>query len=119
MSRTNVALIAGLLAVAAALGTVAATRTVTLGTAQRQRADAVIRHRTRQLAAYQASLERTLAQKLPALPRVPKTPVAAPAAPAATQRVVYRRPPAIVIVKHGRHTDDGGREAGDGGGGDG
>jgi hypothetical protein len=120
MNRMNVAVIAGLLAVAAVLGTVAATHTVSLGTAQKQKANATVQSRTKQLAAYEASLRHALAKKPPALPAVPKTP-AAPSVPAAQQRVVYRRPPAIVVVKHTHHGDDGFESAagGDGGGGGG
>jgi hypothetical protein len=102
------------------LGTVAATRTVSLGTAQKQKANATVQSRTKQLAAYEASLRHALAKKPLALPAVPKTP-AAPSVPAAQQRVVYRRPPAIVVVKHTHHGDDGFESAagGDGGGGGG
>ncbi len=112
MKKTNVALIAGLLALAAVLGTVAATRTVSLGAAGRNATNATVHARTRQLAAYAASLRRALAHKPPALPAVPKTNGQAPA-----QRVVYHRPPPIVIVKHTHHGDDGGFEQADGGGG--
>jgi hypothetical protein len=115
MSKANVAVIAGLLALAAVLGTVAATHTVALGTAQKQKAAVVVQTRAKQLDAYQASLRHALAKKPPALPAVPP---AAPAAP--QQRVVYRRPPAIVVVKHTHHGDDGGSEVqGNDGGGDG
>ena len=120
MNRMNVAVIAGLLAVAAVLGTVAATHTVSLGAAQKQKANATVQSRAKQLAAYEASLRHALAKKPPALPAVPKTP-AAPSVAAAQQRVVYRRPPAIVVVKHTHHGDDGFESAagGDGGGGGG
>lgn len=125
MNRMNVAVIAGLLALAAVLGTVAATHTVSLGTAQKQKANASVQTRSKQLAKYEASLRHALAKKPPPLPAVPKTPPAAPSVPAAQQRVVYRRPPAIVVVKHTHHGDDGFESAagsgggGDGGGGDG
>jgi hypothetical protein len=119
MSRWNVAAIAGLLALAAVLGTVAATHTVALGTAQRQKVDAVVHQRANQLVRYEASLRRALARRPPSLPPVPKVPAASSPVPIAQQRVVYRRPPAVVIVKHTHHGDDG-HEAGDGsGGGDG
>jgi hypothetical protein len=120
MNRFNIAVVAGLLALAAVLGTVAATHTVALGTAQKQKANATVQSRAKQLAAYEASLRHALAKKPPALPAVPKTPAVAPSAPAAQQRVVYQRPPAIVIVKHTHHGDDGFESAaggGDGGGG--
>ena len=115
MNKANVAVIAGLLAVAAVLGTIAATHTVALGTAQKQKAAVVVQTRAKQLEAFQASLQRALAKKPPALPAVQ------PAPPAAQQqRVVYRRPPAIVVVKHTHHGDDGGHESqGNDGGGDG
>jgi hypothetical protein len=120
MNRLNVAVIAGALAVAAVLGTVAATHTISLGTANRQSADSALRVRTKQLDRFEAALRRQLAKKPPALPAVPKSPAVAPPA-AAPQRVVYRRPPAIVVVRHTHHGDDGNeREAsgeGDGGGG--
>jgi hypothetical protein len=120
MNRMNVAVIAGLLAVAAVLGTVAATHTVALGSAQKQKANATVQSRAKRLAAYEASLRHALAKKPPALPALPKTP-AAPSVPAAQQRVVYRRPPAIVVVKHTHHGDDGfesaaGADGGSGGG---
>jgi hypothetical protein len=118
MNRMNVAVIAGLLALAAVLGTVAATHTVSLGTAQKQKANASVQSRSKQLAAYEASLRHALAKKPPALPAVPKTPAAPVSVPAAQQRVVYHRPPAIVVVKHTHHADDG-FESADGGGGDG
>jgi len=119
MNRFNVAVIAGLLGLAVVLGTVAATHTVALGTAQKQKANATVQSRTKQLAAYEASLRRALAKKPPALPAVPRSTPAAPSVPAAQQRVVYRRPPAIVVVKHTHHGDDGYESAAGGGGGDG
>lgn len=124
MNKLNVAVIAGLLALAVVLGTVAATHTVSLGAAQKQKANVAVQSRAKQLAAYEASLRHALAKKPPALPAVPKNTPAAPSAPAAQQRVVYRRPPAIVVVKHTHHGDDGyesaaGSGGGDGGGGDG
>ena len=84
MSKVNVAVIAGLLALAAVLGTMAATQTVALGTAQKQKADVVVQTRAKQLEAYQASLQRALAKKPPALPAVQP---AAPAAAAAARRL--------------------------------
>ena len=120
MRKTNVALIAGLLALAAVLGTVAATRTVSLGAAGRHATNATVDARTRQLDAYAASLQRSLAHKLPALPKVPKSanaPALSPNGQAPVQKVVYRRPPPIVVVKHTHHADDGSEQADGGGGG--
>lgn len=112
MKKTNVALIAGLLALAAVLGTVAATRTVSLGAAGKRATNATVQARTRQLDAYAASLRRALAHKPPALPAAPKTNGQAP-----VQRVVYHRPPPVVIVTHTSRGGDGGFEQADGGGG--
>lgn len=120
MKKTNVALIAGLLALAAVLGTVAATRTVSLGVANKQAANATVNARAHQLDAYAASLRRSLAHKPPALPKVPKSanaPALSPNRQAPVQRVVYRRPPPIVVVKHTHHADDGFEQADGGGGG--
>jgi hypothetical protein len=129
MHRLNVALVAGLLALAAILGTEAATRTVSLGATQRQASASSLQARTRQLDAFERSLQRALARRMPRLPRVPRVPAATPAstaaplvsaapAQAAPVRTVYRRPPPIVVVKHTHHGDDGGSESDGGGGGD-
>ena len=128
MHRLNVALVAGLLALAAILGTEAATRTVSLGAAQRHTSAATFQARAKRLDAFERSLRRALARKMPKLPRVPRVPAPAPAgavplapaapAAAAPVRTVYRRPAPIVVVKHTHHGDDGGSESDGGGGGD-
>ena len=104
MSKWNVALISGLLAFAAVLGTLAATRTASLGTAHAKSADAAVLARAKQLDRFQASLQKALADKPPALPKVSPVPSAplvnAAAASAAAPRIVYHRPPPIVVVKH-------------------
>lgn len=113
MNKLNVAVIAGLFALAAVLGTVAATRTTSLGAARQQSVDATVRARTQQLDRFEASLQRALAKRPPALPAA-QPPRAANVA--VTPRVVYHRPPPIVVVRHVHHGDDGAREAeGDGG----
>lgn len=109
MKKVHVAIVAALLAGAAVLGAVALTHTVSLGTAQRQSSNAAVRQRTRQLDRLQASLARALAQK----------PKPARAAAAPSPRIVYHRPPPIVLVRHTQHGDDGGFENAEGGGGDG
>lgn len=117
MHRLNVIVVAGLFAVAAVLGTSAVLHTVALGRGQTHAADAAVLARTRQLDRFEASLRRALARKPPALPAVPKA--APPAmAPAAAPQVVYRRPPAIVVVRHTHHGDDGYETADREGGGD-
>lgn len=130
MKKLSIGVIAGLLAVAAVFGTVAATKTTKLGATQKSTDAAQILARTKQLDRFEASLRKELAKKLPALPKLPKASAphavnvsaAAPAraagsAPAA-QRVIYRRPAPIVITKHragGEH--EGGEHGGEGGGG--
>ena len=117
MSKWNVALISGLLALAAVLGTLAATRTASLGAAHAKSADAAVQARAKQLDRFQASLQKALANTPPALPKVSSTPlVNAAAAPAAGPRIVYHRPPPIVVVKHraGSHEAEG-PESGGGG----
>jgi hypothetical protein len=108
MSKSHLAFISALLAVAAVLGTVAATRTVSLGSADRRSANTAVAARTKQLDRLQAALQRALAKKPAARPAA-----TAPSAP----RVVYHRPPPIVVVKHVHHGDDGSFENADGGGG--
>ena len=111
MSKSHIALISVLLALAAVVGTVAATRTVSLGSANRQSVNATVAARTKQLDHLQASLQRALAKKPTAPPAA--VPAPAPSAP----RIVYHRPPPIVVVKHVHHGDDGSFENADGGGG--
>ena len=124
MSKWNVALVSGLLALAAVLGTLAATRTASLGTAHRKSADAAVQSRVKQLDRFQASLQKALANKPPALPKISPAPSAplvnAAAAPAASPRIVYHRPPPVVVVKHrpGGHESEGGFESEGGGGND-
>ncbi len=116
MNKIHVALIAGLLALAALAGTFAATRTVSLGAAGKHASNAAIAARTRQLDAYASSLRRALANKPPAVPSVSGA-TAGPPAPAAPPLVIYHRPPPIVVVKHSSHSGEG-IERGDSGGGD-
>jgi hypothetical protein len=107
MHRFNVFLVAALLAGAAVLGTVAALRTTSLGAGHRASVESVVRARTKQLDRFETALRRQLQQKTPALPAVP-----ARSAPAPAPRVVYRRPPAVVVVRHtSQHEDDGGHES--------
>jgi len=108
MNKIHVALIAGLLALAAVLGTLAATRTVSLGASGRHASDAAVAARTRQLDAYAASLRRALAHKPPALPAASAATLRS--GPVRTPRVIYHRPPPIVVVKHRTHGDEGGAE---------
>jgi hypothetical protein len=102
VKKIHVALIAGLIALAALAGTFAAARTTSLGAAGRNASPALMAKRTRQLDAYAAALNRALKQKPPALPAVPTTARGPQGSPA----VIYRRPAPIVVVKHTHHGDD-------------
>ena len=120
MSRLKVTMVAGLLAGAAVLGAIAVTQTVSLGAANTRTSDTKLLARAKQLDRFEASLRKALAKTPPALPAIPKTAAAAQhagQAPAtgAQPRVIYQRPPAIVVVRHLHHGDDGSREAADGG----
>ena len=109
MKKLHVSLIALLLAIAAVIGTFAATRTASLGTSSRQASNAAYTAKVTQLDAFSAKLRQELAAK-PA-----QIQIKAPARSAVTPRVVYRRPPAIIVVKHTHHGDDGSERGGGGG----
>ena len=122
MPRTHAFIVALSLAFAAVVGTVALTRTVHLGQAAAGSgvSPAVVARRKAQLDRFEASLRAQLRHVPPAVPKVPTTPVNAPAAAPApsAQRVVYVRPPTIIIHKHragGEHEHEG-SDHGDGGG---
>jgi len=106
MKKLHVSLIALLLALAAVLGTFAATRTASLGTSSRQAGNAAYAASSKRLDAFSAQLKRELAAKPAA--------IQSPARAAVTPRIVYRRPPALVVVKHTHHGDDGSEHAGGG-----
>ena len=116
MKRTSALLVSLAIGVAAIFGVFAVTRTVSLGNHARSASNAQITARTRQLARYEASLHKQLGQRPPALP-----PVAAGASSTLTAqpiRVVYHRPPPIVIHKH-RAGGEASYESADGAGGGG
>lgn len=124
MRKLNMIGVSALLAVAVVVGTIAATKSVALGTTQKQASDAAVRARAQRLDAFERSLRRALAQETPALPRVPKVPSpaqlarvssAAAAAPqqAPPPKVVYRRPPPVVVAVHRSHDDGGESESGE------
>jgi hypothetical protein len=105
MKKIHALAIALILAVSAGLGLAAATRTAGLRTATPATVTSshAIAVRSRKLDRVEAALRRALRDTPPALPAVPATrrPAAAPA-----QRVVYRRPAPIVVIKHTHHGDD-------------
>ena len=113
MSRTLAIVFAALLAVNAALGTVALTRTIHLGQASHTSSNAVVAKRTRQLDRFEASLHAQLAKKPPPLPKVPSGSASGgrtvSAAGAVAPRVRYVRPAPIIVHKHragGEHEDE-------------
>jgi len=112
MNKTHAAIVALLLAVAAVLGVMAATRTVGIGAAARPHtSSATIAARAHRLDRVEAALKKALHDRPPALPAVPTTP-----AQGAPPAIVYRRPAPLVIVRHTGHHDDGeGHEHGAGG----
>ena len=111
MKRTSALLVSLAIGVAATFGVFAITRTLSLGNHARSATTAQITARTKQLARYEASLRKALAQKPPALP--PSAAGGTSTSSAQPIRVVYHRPPPIVIHKH--RTGDDGFEAAAGG----
>jgi hypothetical protein len=109
MHRLNVLVIAALLAAAAVLGTSAVVHTTAHSAAHRVSVEGTVRTRTKQLNRFEAALQRELTRKPPALPAVPARP---PAAPAPAPRVVYRRPPAVVVVRHSSYHEGEGESEG-------
>ena len=110
MKKIHVTAIALLIGLAAIFGTFAATRTASLGTASRNAGNAAYAARVKQLDAFSAKLRQELTAKPAQLQ--------APARTAVTPRIVYRRPPAVVVVKHTHHGDDGFERADGGSGND-
>jgi hypothetical protein len=96
MKKLHIAIVALLLGLAAVLGTAALSRTTSLGAATTRARDAAIAARARQLDAIAASLRKQLAQK--PLATLRSAPATAPA-----PRVVYHRPPPIVVTTHSPH----------------
>jgi hypothetical protein len=98
MNRFHIAVVALLLAVAAVAGMLAVTRTHAAAT---QGANTAYVARVKQLNAFEAQLRRKLA-------------TAQHAQPAGPAKVVYHRPPPVVVVTHSAHHGDEG-EGGEGG----
>ncbi len=110
MHKLHLLLVALLLAGAAVLGAVAVTRTTGLGSTGRRANDRYVAARAAQLATAERKLREALARRPPPLPPLPKARAAAP-----TPRIVYRRPPPVVVTVHRSHADDGHEsEGGDG-----
>jgi hypothetical protein len=104
MNRTRALLVSLAIGVAAVTAVFALGRTLTLGQQARSASDTQIVQRSAQLDRYEASLQRALRQKTPALPALPSRSPASTAAAGSPARVVYRRPAPVVVVA--RHHDD-------------
>jgi hypothetical protein len=99
MSRRYAFVLSLAIGLVAVIGIFATARTVGLGNQARAANDAQIARRAAALDRYAASLRKALAQPAPALPPLPGA--AANGAPVAPPvRIVYHRPPPIVIHKH-------------------
>jgi hypothetical protein len=102
MNRRHHLFLALLIGVAAVAGLFAAARTVSLGNASRASTDAAIVQRSRALDRYEAALRRALV--------APATPAARIGAPPV--RIVYHRPPPIVVTTHRAGGEHEGSESG-------
>ena len=112
MSRRHGFVLSLAIGLIAIVGAFAATRTVGLGNSARRATDTQVAQRTAALDRYAASLRKALAQDTPQLPALPAG-AATAAAPAQTTqpiRVVYHRPPPVVIHQH---RSDGGDDQGE------
>lgn len=98
MNRTRALIISLAVGLTAIAGVFALGRTVFLGDQAGATANRQVAQRTARLDRYEASLRKALAQKPPALPPVPASGTAVPQS-TATVRVVYHRPPPIVVTK--------------------
>jgi hypothetical protein len=108
MKRMHALGVAMLLALAAIFGVVAATRTARIGAAApAPNPSAAISARQKRLDGIEASLQRALADRPPALPAAATPPPTAALAP----RVVYRRPAPVVVVAHRSDGEPGEYEA--------
>lgn len=99
MNRSRALIVSLAVAVAAIAGVFALTSTVSLGSQAHASTDKQVAERSAQLDRYEASLRKALAQKPPKLPAAPQTAAtsSASAQSAAPARVVYHRPPPIVV----------------------
>jgi hypothetical protein len=123
MNRTRALIVALAVGLAAVAGVFALGNTLSLGNQAHASTDKQVAQRTAQLDRYEASLRKALAQKPPALPPVPaaatvtaspQSAVSTPVQSAAPVRVVYHRPPPVIVTKHragGEHEDAGEHES--------
>jgi hypothetical protein len=126
MKPIHALLVAGAMALGVVLGVTAVTKTSTLGASARHASAAAIVKRTHRLDSFEAALQRALKKRPPRLPAVPTAraaavPVGAASIPtaavsAASPRVIYQRPPPIIVHKHGQFGGDGAESEGGNGG---
>jgi hypothetical protein len=109
MHRRHALVLALLIGVAAVLGVVAASRTVSAGNASRASTDAAVLKRSQALDRYEASLQKALAQSAAA--QTP--PAVAGAAAAQPVRIVYHRPPPVVVTTHRQGEHEPGEQEGE------
>lgn len=116
MNRSRALIVSLAAAVAAVAGVLALTSTLALGSQARATTDQQVAQRTAQLDRYEASLKKALAQRPPKLPTVPATAdsSAANAQTAPRVRVVYHRPPPVIVHKSSGSDDEGAYEDGHG-----
>ena len=109
MNQTRALVLSLAVGLAAVSGLFALTSTVSLGQQTHASGDAQIARRTAQLNRYEASLRQALAQKPPPLPPLPDAGQAARMQTVVPTRVIYRRPPPVVVVTHrpGAHEGEG------------
>lgn len=101
MNRKHAVILFLAIGLTAIIGVFAATRTVGLGHRTRAATDAQVAQRTAALDRYAASLRKVLAQKPRELPALPASSTATGlTGEVQPVRVVYHRPPPIVIHTH-------------------
>lgn len=100
MNRTRALILSLAVGVAAIAGVFAVGHTVSLGNQAHATTDRQVAQRTAQLNRYEASLRKALAEKPPALPPVPTSSASSPLQSAAPVRVIYHRPPPVLVVTH-------------------
>ena len=110
MNRTRPLLVSLAVALATVAGVLALGRTLGLGQQAHASRDPQIARRTAQLDRYQASLQKALDRRPPALPPLPATTSTQTEAPV---HVVYHRPPPIVVTTPRHGGDDVERERGE------
>lgn len=108
MTRSRALILSLAVAVAAIAGVFALSSTVSLGGKARATTDKQVAARSAALDRYEASLRKALAQKPPKLPAVPRVAASSSATVQAVApvRVVYHRPPPIVVHRTASGADN-------------